>query len=343
MDNFENMEWDVLPPLPDAAKEMKKIRKNLRRRNIFTVFTCLILVAALAFGMIQYGIPALEKLYWDPNTSTYMDDTTDLELTVRAYTELFCPGTSAAAVEAVKTGFASYSLTTNFVSWQDSFAQTDTESRTATLSRGELIFPDGFWDFQHKLSQLGYDLSYFGAYTEQTLNTLRDYPDYIHVRALVHFPNDLTPTGVREFSHKANFVKNRLSQFTVTWVNVRNSSGEDGLYPPCGYDPNLWGPVEWRINSEYPYLDKYGTYTDTITLHFRSMLQFLQDQLENGTGILPPDCETETYYSDVLNYVEENGIWCDSASVISSADALISLYEEGKIDGIIITDAWVSY
>ena len=343
MDNFENLEWETLPPPPDIAGEMKLIRKSLRRRNALIVCTSLILAAALAFGILQYGIPALEKRYWDPNTSTCREDTSDLELTIKAYTELFCFGTEALTVESVKTGFASYSITTNFSSWKDSFSKTDCVDKTATLIRGELTFPAGFWDMGEYSSMLGYDEDYVNDLTDFALKTLRDYPDYIHVRALVYFPKDLTPVGVRDFSHNARFIRNRLSQFTVTWVNVRNGPEGETLKPACGYDPNLFGIVEWQINSDYPYLDKYSSHENTVSLHFKSMLQFLQDQLDKGTGFLPPECETETYYTDVLNYVEENGIWCDSAFVIASPDALLTLYEEGKIDAIVIGDAWISY
>lgn len=342
MDNFENMDWEA--PAFDYSAEMKKIRKSLRKRNCLIVLTSLILVAALAFGIIQYGIPALEKQYWDPNTSTYAEGTSDLELTMKAYTELFCPGYESHQVESVKTGFATYSLTTTFTNWTDSFSKTGSADKGAVLCKGELTFPAGFWESctNNEINQMNEDGIVY--YTQYTLPVLKQYPDYIHVSAVVHFPEDLNLEQVMEFCATANSAsKNQHSQGKVIWVSIRNGAGDENLYPNCGFDPNHFDRPEWDINSEYPYLDKYATHADSIALHFKSMLQFLQNQLDKGTGFLPPNCKNESYYTDVLNYVEENGVMSNSACIIAAPDVLLNLYESGQIDGIVLSDAWISH
>lgn len=342
MDDFENMEWEA--PAFDYSAEMKKIRKQLRKRNALIVLTSLVLVAALAFGIVQYGIPALEKQYWDPTTSTYIEGTTDLELTMRAFTELFCPGYEATTIESTKTGFASYSLTTTFISWDDSYSKLACEDKNANLVKGELTFPAGFWDActNCDVNELGEEgIIYF---TKYALPVLKSYPDYVHVSAVVHFPTDLTTEEAMDFCRTVSTaIRNVRSQCRVVWVGIRSHASDDRLYPDCGFDPNLYGRSEWHFGSEYPYLDKYGGYTDTIEIHFTSMLRFLQDQLESGTGFLPPDCQNENYYTDVLNYVEENGVMANTAYIVGAPEVLLDLYESGMIDGIVLSDAWIKH
>ena len=343
MEDLENMDWEELPPLPDVAAEMKKIRRSLRKRNFLIVCTCLILVAALAFGIIQYGIPALEQRYWDPNTSTYLEDTTDLELTLAAYTELFCPGYSIFSVESIKSGFATHSITVTFNYWNDYDKRLGITQQAAVLSKNELTFPVGFWDactddYLNTVGEGGLDYM-----ASRTLSALREYPDYVHVLARVHFPEDLDTEEAISFCYTTDYRgSGRPIKYNVIWFNIRNSEKGEHLFPKCGFDPNFYGPSDWRLDSEYPYLDGYSG-TASIDDHFMSMLRFLQDQLDKGTGFLPPDCSSESYYTDSLNYVEENGVMSYEAYVMGTPDALSQRYEKGAIDGILLCDAWISY
>lgn len=71
MENFENISWENPPSPAECKKELKKIRGSLRKRNSLIVLTSLVLAAALLFGTVQYGIPALESRYWDPRTVSF--------------------------------------------------------------------------------------------------------------------------------------------------------------------------------------------------------------------------------------------------------------------------------
>ena len=105
-------QWDetaalVSPP----AEEMQRVRKSLRRRNSLVVITSIVLAAALLLAVVLVGIPAAERLYWDPTQpSGVQPDSTDLELMLAAYTELFCPEVNVAGVSANRIGFARYDV-----------------------------------------------------------------------------------------------------------------------------------------------------------------------------------------------------------------------------------------
>ena len=94
MENIEKNPWENLPSPADYQKELKKIRKSLRKRNTLIVLTRLVLAAARLFGTVQYGIPALESRYWDPRTVSFgTEKGTDLDMVLAAYTDLFSPTT----------------------------------------------------------------------------------------------------------------------------------------------------------------------------------------------------------------------------------------------------------
>ena len=108
MENLDSMNWENLPSPADYQKELKKIRKSLRKRNAFIVLTSLVLAAVLLLGTVQYAIPALERRYWDPRTVSYGTERgTDLDMVLAAYSDLFCPTTLFQGTQVSHTGFAS--------------------------------------------------------------------------------------------------------------------------------------------------------------------------------------------------------------------------------------------
>ena len=130
------------PPREPSRRELKRLRRNLRRRNTVLVLTSLILAAALLFGTFRCAIPYLEShLYWDPNTVSYGTQLdTDLGLTLFAYSELFCPNMCVESVTATHTGFASYSI----LAESFSFPRGERRYGYASLEKGKLSIQQNF-------------------------------------------------------------------------------------------------------------------------------------------------------------------------------------------------------
>lgn len=348
MDEIENMDWEATPEIPDNTAEIKQIRKSLRKRSALIVLTSLVLVAALFFAAVRFGIPALEATYWDPNTSTYVEGMSDLELTMTIYTDLFCPRDSLMTVEFEKNGFATYEIHTIFDTQtynRSSFNEIQ-PPKSSTLIQNELKFPQGFWDynmsgpFNTGLADLK---TRNEPITKTALSTLREYPDYVMVYAAVTFPEDLTLDELTQLHTSLRIRNNAKDRAAVIWAAIRN--GQDGVpqSPCCGYKPDVFRYVDTlSIASDYPNLIGKDRFQN-MEQHFKSMLQYQQDQLDKGTGLLPPDCYNENYYTDVLNYVEENGVMAYGAYVIATPDILVELYETNRIDNVYLCDAWITY
>ena len=335
---FEN--WDSPASLPDMEAELKAMRANLRRRNWKLVLTSVVLVIAILFAAVRYGIPALEKQYWDPTVCTFLDDVTDLELTMATYTELFGHGRHFATVEIQKKGFAAYSLDAVFLDWKNMHSLTDISFRSGTLDRGQVNLSTNFW-LDAESGFILRSLSGYEDFTErknaQTRELLSTLPEYIHLLASVTFSEDLTMDQLCELR------RTNMDTTHYIWAILRNDP-EAEYFGSCGvqlttYQNERYSPSSWNT-SGYPRLfmdtDWNGSYMEQ---HVTSMLQFSADQFRSGTGFSPS--EDDTYYQKTLAYMEENGIRSYGAYVFATPSALLEMLEDGTAAYISLIDAQI--
>ena len=74
-----------------------------------------------------------------------------------------------------------------------------------------------------------------------------------------------------------------------------------------------------------------------------SLLQFSADQVENDTGIpAARDESNRDFYTDVLNYVEENGIFSYGCYVTGTPETFLALIESGAVSNVWIEDIWIA-
>lgn len=331
--------WDTPVSLPNTDAELKTIRRNLRRRNWKTILTSVVLIIAILFGAVRYGIPALEKQYWDPTQCTYLEDVTDLELTMATYSELFGHGKNFGAVDVQKQGFAKYALNTVFLEWETINRLTGLSFRSASLDRGEVSLPANFWldaGYGFFIRDLSGSKDFIQGYNTQTQSRLRELPEYIQLLAGVTFAEDQTMDQLRDLK----FTNIQTTHFL--WAALRNDPEADH-FSLCGvrladYPSEQYLPSHWN-NTDYPklFLDVNWTGQD-MEQHVTSMLRFSADQFRAGTGFSPSG-EDDTYYQKTLAYLEENGIRSYGAYVIATPSALLKMLEDGSAACINLIDA----
>ena len=342
MDQHKNFEWETDIPAIDYGAEMKKIRKSLRKRNLLTIATCLVLVAVLTFASIQYGIPLLEKQYWDPYASTYDEDVPDLHITMAVYTELFIPQYDLCEFEIADTGFAAYDITANFSKYtcNNTVSNFMENPRTATLYKNDLRIPAGFWDYTGD-NPFNCKGSFSERRNKVSVSSLGAYPDYVNVLAAVTFKEDIPANDLEKMNTGLSSPEN----LRLIWAAVRTSSEDSGAFPVCGVSLTGYPGIvsdAFGNDSEYPYLLN-KKYTEQLETHFQSMLRFMADRQEQDRGILPEYGAAASYYADALEYVETNGVMAYGGFFIGSPSALLALYESGKISSITLCDAWINY
>lgn len=332
-DDFEIREPSA--PLPDPEAELKAIRKNLRRRNLKIVLTSVVLVLAILAAAVKVAVPALERRYWDPTVCTYLEDVSDLELTMATYNALFGHGKYLLSVDIQKQGFADYSVNAVFAEQKTIYAQGDLSYRFASVTKGELLCPPNFW-----LDEIpGIFVRSFTPKTTQKNRSenrrararLGALPDYIQVYASVTFPEDKSMEDLLQLTYQ-----DPPGETLFTWAILRSCDASDDPTYPCGipltgtlaqsarYSPHAWNNTEYRKLFVEPY-NNSGT---DLEQHVKSMLKFSADQLQKGEGILPPGADPD-YYTKTLAYMEENGVKAYGCYVIARPETLLNMMDEG--------------
>lgn len=341
--------WSTAVSSKEMANELKRIRRNLRRRSFGIILTCLILVAALAFGTVKFAIPAAEAQYWDPGQKTYDSVISDLTYTLGAYTELFCPNQAVTRVKAQKNGFASYTLS---IEMRDTMLYEDETYMIGSVDKGVLTLPDGIWDLPGRIfantdgeiPETPEELS--EKYNDYMYDVISSFPDYLEVFASVSFPEDLS---------MAEFVElERTYQDTCRfgWIAIRVQDYSQKVLPLCGMKPSC-APIgnAHSITAKYPYFSVNAARFEEknpeafYEEHFKTLLQFSLEQVNAGTGLTPrywydPGSYHADggYYSRALEYVEENGVFTYGAYVYASPDALLEMMDQGIICDITYQD-----
>lgn len=316
--------------------EIKKIQKTIRRRNWKIISTSVVLAAVLLAVSVFGIIPWAESLYWNPDEMTY-EDYTDLEITLHAYTELFTPGYNSTIITSHRTGFASYEL---------EIAMATTATEKLFTAKGALeknvLRMDEFWDNPEGKNYL------FGkwrlpnvpptsVYTEALRERLRELPEYIRLEAKVEFAEDQSMEELLAFREKLCW--------DVTWVAVRALELSEEWYPICGMDPFTSGIQYPNIDWDYHCFNlrhdlRFGlTEAEQLEQHFISLVQYSADQLEKGRGIAPYG--DEEVYTEILDYVQENGVKTYGVVVTASPRKLLELMDNDLIWDIRLVDGWI--
>jgi len=334
-DEFEKRETPA--PLPDPEAELKAIRGNLRRRNLKIVLTSVVLVLAILAAAVKFAIPALEKQYWDPTVCTYLENVTDLELTMAAYNALFGHGKYLLSVDIQKQGFADYSVNAVFAEQKTINAQGDLSYRFASLTKGELLCPPNFWrdgipgTFVRSITpEMTQKNRVQNRWARTTLDSL---PQYIQVYASVTFPEDQSMEELLQMTYKY-----LPDEALFTWAILQNCDAADDPVFPCGiplsgvqvqsarYSPGFWNGTEYCKL----FVEPFHNSGSDIEQHVKSMLKFSADQLQKGTGILPPGDDPD-YYTKTLDYMEEKGVKAYGCYVIARPETLLAMMDEGMI------------
>ena len=335
--NFES--WNETTSLPDGD-ELKKIRKSLNQRNWKIVLTSLVLAIVLLLVGVYMIVPAVESLYWAPYTSDYIENGNDLKLMLEAHTELFHPGKKIQSVNAGDAGFASYDLSIT----RTDTATKDKEYISGTLVRNTLELDYLFYDYSTERAFFSGNNSlppeFLTHYREESTERLSGLPEYVTVKALAFFPEDLTMEQIQKLLFKYNYDSRNGVDFQ--WIGVRNAAkdAENSLLS-CGFSTDPGGYLE-ELNAFYPELCRLTAKEDGshLTEHFKSLLRFSADQLDKGRG-LPIGTLHGNFYRDVLDYVEENDVMSYGCLVTGTPQGLQSMLDDGTASTLILLDGWI--
>lgn len=338
-ENYENWEQEFL--LPDSHRELEKIQKSIRAKHRKLIFTSVFLVIILLLLTIYVLIPAAEQLYWDPTVCTYLEEVPDAELMLSVYTELFGHGKALMTPEIQKTGFASYTIDSYYLQWESLNSLTDLSYSHASIEKGQWKTEAGL--FQNMPAGAIYrDMTaieeYIDLQQEETAEKLQFFPAYVQILASVTFSRDLS---MKELDRFTDQYTSRDARFL--WAALR--TGETAA-PACGillneYASSHYQPEFWK-NTDYPDLfpERYNWSPKNMEQHILSMLQFSDDQITQGTGLVPDgtDCG---FYRRALDYMKESGVKTYGCYLIATPEVLRELLASSTVACIRLEKAWI--
>ncbi len=309
--------WEETPADP-PARELKYVRKSLRRRNITLVLTSVVLVIALLLS-----IPLAERMYFDPTLHTTSSTTmTDLELALWCYYDLLAPDQIFSCISScTDTGFGTWSLEVCYLDWDSPSYHS---YRTAVLDKNEIHFPRNtlFYSptdlFNFGSIQIGTDSADYHSIQEIEWQ-LADVEEDASVYVAVSFNGDLTAAELFDLMDRYDFV--------IRWAGVRAGHPSDPLEPLIGMHLDSHRQDD-GINADYP--DLIGPVTEyNAELHFHSMVEYCRGYTAQtmDLGII----EDSAYYDTVLNELDENGLRFYGAYFTASVEVFRDLAADGHI------------
>lgn len=338
-ESYEN--WEQEFSLSDSHRELEKIQKSIKKKHRKLIFISVLLVIILLLLTTHVFIPAAEQLYWDPTLCTYLEEVPDAELMLSVYTELFGHGKVLMVPEIQKSGFASYTIDSYYLQWESLNSFTDISYSHASIEKGQWKTEAGL--FQNMPSGAIYkDIASIEEYVdlqkEETAEKIQSFPEYIQILASVTFSRDLS---MKELDWFTDQYTARDARFL--WAALR--TGESSA-PSCGillneYASSHYQPEFWK-NTDYPDLfpERYNWSHRNMEQHVLSMLQFSDDQITQGTGLIP-DGTDAGFYRRALDYMHESGVKTYGCYLIATPEVLQELLTSSTVACIRLEKAWI--
>ena len=179
------------------------------------------------------------------------------------------------------------------------------------------------------------------SYVEAQREKLRMLPEYIRVEAAITFTEDLSMGELVTFWRDMVFESDTQDPYAnISWVAVRSMEPSTEWTPFCGM--SFWGSsrpyhlvdLDYRCFSRPANMDQ-----ESLEHHFKSLLRYSADQVEKGRGIVPYD--DEELYTEILDYVEENGVKAYGVVVTGTPQMLLELMDHEQVYGINLLDCWL--
>ncbi|MEY8292240.1 anti sigma factor C-terminal domain-containing protein [Carnobacteriaceae bacterium 52-44] len=349
--------------------EIKDIQKVVNRRLGRVVLTSVLIVVLLYVG-IFYGISkVVDYFYYDPTATTQRQKNitppTDFYFDMEAYTSLNMPGYSISSqTSQTSTGFGTYDVAYSF---SDLFNNT-VQHHFIDISRGRLNHGyDGIFSIQNQMfdprvfekihspfpnnsSEEAIDLreEALDRNNETTLNYLEQLNNLSYISMNITFNEDLT---MEEF----HTMREKYPDLDFKWVGVRTTepgtlwSDEASMYL-IGFNPSINGDnsSSRRPNPElYPYFNledvkkessiSVEEFPKVYETHFQSRLSYLNNR-EKFVEVFEFDPDKIDFYTNALNYIENNGINTYGVLVYATAEDFLENINKLPYDTLYIND-----
>lgn len=325
--NTDNSNGQILESIQRA------INKKLRRAAFFS----LIVVCAF-FLILRFAVsPLMNDVYYNPNIS--MSEFSDkFFVDISVFTELHFPGIITMNNTSEPLGYGSYNFR---IRQSDTFKGYD-QIYEGKLERGKMKYMQQDFYQYPAINIFRYGVFPFQNATpngdEMNVKELEYMPDSAYAKVYVSFKEDQTIADI------SSLIK-EYKDIYFSWVAVRNSPKDVQRFPQFGFEPTGHGIVMDQgtvDDAKYPYFElQYGNRPiseEVMETHFKSRIKYAKDN-NDFLKLLNSDSEI---YSNVLEYVEKNGVKSYGVLVQGRSNEILKLRKHPAVDSIIIDDIKLS-
>nr|WP_300003590.1 anti sigma factor C-terminal domain-containing protein [Tissierella sp.] len=332
--------------LKDGARN---IQKNVNKRLRKVVLTSVSIVVALYFIVFLVLSPLVDMFFYNPTKISVGKDVQDFYYDIDAITRLNMPGTIIHGASADKNQFGSYNLSINR---KDLFQQKSEELNlkiTRNMRYSFKFTEPANYNFPFILNGLSNDFAQKN--NDLALSNIKELNPVSHTSSYIIFKEDLTMEELVTLREK--YLNNNI-QFIWAGIRTEDKTKEDKSdltnAPVTGF--SLAAESGGSPNGDFPDLKKYPAFdymrwltkqdyhenlpAEGYALHYKNLLQYLIDRKEASNtieGTLKHD-----YYSDSLDYVEENGVKAFGLLIYADARDLLEFIQNEDIHSIQLND-----
>ena len=326
-------------------EEIASVRRGVNKK-LSKVILLSVSIVFLTFLTIKYLIsPIVSSCYYNPSAKTVAKYHNDLFFDLRVYTELNLPGYGIVAADSEKLGFGAYNI------YFERINLFNRESKNVNVKIRRNLKVGSFQDFFAR-DNFGFtDITQPDSnkeeinkiWNEKYINNLRALNSVSYVSCNIVFKKDIS---VKEFDELKNKYNDKID---FKWVGVRTDSKNKSVNYLSGFNPNFNDMAvtgDSADKEKYPYLqlvdymadkealNKFnGSFEDAYSKHFISMLKYMKDR-KNAVMALDNNSAKVTYYSNALNYVQNNGINIYGVLVNAEAKDLLDFLKDKEINSI---------
>ncbi|GEK91656.1 anti sigma factor C-terminal domain-containing protein [Alkalibacterium kapii] len=366
MNSSETDEEEKLNTGSETKNINKVVNRRLRKVILISVLTVILLYVGIFYGLSSI----VDQFYFDPTEVTQSDEEdfteTDFNFDMDALISLNMPGyvNGSFTIEESK-GFGVYEtgyFLKNLFTQDDKLHLVDIKRGQPQNFYGNVFdsiprfsinngFSDVYSPYPEEASDHSVEIKekFKQRFNNKTVEYMEELNDLSYVSMTIAFKEDLTMKELYQLTEEH-------PELDFKWAGVRTTEPgtrwrDDQPMHLIGFVPDINAEPSSDMEPDpekYPlfslndvWIDASGAsedfFPEAYKTHFTSRLKWLKDR-EEFVEIFDHNAEKTEFYTDALNYVEDNGVETYGVLVYGTAEAFSESIEEIPYDRLVIDE-----
>lgn len=333
-----------LPPSVEQETEHKKIIQAMRHRSGKIVFLAMVCACVVMIGLYVAMPTISRKIWYDPQTNTMSEFSSDLTCSIAVLAELTMPDIMMESVKVTPLGLGRYSIQVRQTPRIDPFTS---DWVSGTITRGKIQMLSDFWQYPAANSfwraTTGFAEEAPGADRlildcDTAKEILADLPEEYVLQAYISLSEDWSMEQLAQVKETV------MQDGTLGWVAVRCVEEEQQLFPLLGFQADSSGLILDGVDALYPYYElsnhKDTPLAESWRRHFEALLQYSIDHAEEYARFTGDSTERLGTHTapQTQDYIAQNGVYTYGFVYQATPKAVSALLEQDGVAGVYFKD-----